>query len=696
MFGWVRTLSGSRRQGSAGADLGLPKEWQAELPRANGVGDGKRTMAVSGVSLRADTGEIDLGHLAPSAEPLELPPEVAGIVHDAKTGLNLAVINAEYNPFRDSPRDRDGKPLVGPFTDSSRLFTAKIMVPMKSVVEKAVEAKGLSANTALKHLVTLLDDDAMFETPAHQFNVPGGIGNRVVFYGGAIGHGHIDRLTQAFGARHMRLIKQMVHLNKGCSENDKGTQGGDPTSIGKDGVGGSTHVGGFSAGFDAKGEPISIKSDWPASYGHLSDGNKDYNAHILAIDYARGTRDPIPEAALAAYKRNADMWDCCAGMLVDFASSDLDPAFTNYTYNPLEVYDQRSARAVAAALARMDPQAFLIEHGAFYCAEGQYCVANLGPQEDAEGGTLLKQNRYGATSFGRLIANFAEAPGYQGLSLEERRKRPHIGWQHLKALGAENGGISNDHFVRLGDTDRLGTYLEFIPEDVKGWQAYRPTNADGLIARPMTIATMSWALLRRYLPKDAIAKALAEALTRVYTRGAPAAVRKVLHTLAGGQELAKRRGQMAISVLAGRIASEILVRMLDSKEMRDTILKQGGFNEIPSQEDKDKVLAIYKEFIDVVRKSASTSQAEFDAALRETDRRSAGLMVTRMQTDKAALAIQPGQTPTPMVARSGTLMKYAAPACYVAWAQQPFLAETGCIRYVATAMHVSQAAQQGT
>jgi hypothetical protein len=153
---------------------------------------------------------------------------------------------------------------------------------------------------------------------------------------------------------------------------------------------------------------------------------------------------------------------------------------------------------------------------------------------------------------------------------------------------------------------------------------------------------------------------------------------------------------MAISVLAGRIASEILVRMLDSKEMRDTILKQGGFNEIPSQEDKDKVLAIYKEFIDVVRKSASTSQAEFDAALREADRRSAGLMVTRMQTDKAALAIQPGQTPTPMVARSGTLMKYAAPACYVAWAQQPFLAETGCIRYVATAMHVSQAAQQGT
>jgi hypothetical protein len=37
-----------------------------------------------------------------------------------------------------------------------------------------------------------------------------------------------------------------------------------------------------------------------------------------------------------------------------------------------------------------------------------------------------------------------------------------------------------------------------------------------------------------------------------------------------------------------------------------------------------------------------------------------------------------------------TVMKYAAPPCFGMWAQQPFLAETGCLRYVATAMHVSQ------
>jgi len=35
-------------------------------------------------------------------------------------------------------------------------------------------------------------------------------------------------------------------------------------------------------------------------------------------------------------------------------------------------------------------------------------------------------------------------------------------------------------------------------------------------------------------------------------------------------------------------------------------------------------------------------------------------------------------------------MKYSAPPCFGMWAQQPFLAGTGCLRYVATAMHVSQ------
>src|SRR5262249_6972151 len=159
-----------------------------------------------------------------------------------------------------------------------------------------------------------------------------------------------------------------------------------------DGVGGSTHAGGFSAGYDNEGREVAIRSDWPSTYGFLGDSNKTYGAHLIAVDYSAGAKDPIPRRALSAYYQNADMWDCAAAMLVPFADQDPDPNFRNYEYNPLEVFDQASARSVAAALAEFDRTTFLQKHGAFYCAEGQYVVANLGPQEDAEGGTLLKKS----------------------------------------------------------------------------------------------------------------------------------------------------------------------------------------------------------------------------------------------------------------------------------------------------------------
>ena len=172
------------------------------------------------------------------------------------------------------------------------------------------------------------------------------------------------------------------------------------------------------------GSPMAIKSDWPSNYGQLGDSNKTYNAHLIAIDYSAGVEDEIPEATLKAYCRNADMWDCASAILVPFADQDPDPKFRDYMYNPLEVFDQQSARDVAAALATLDESTFFEKHGAFYCAEGQYVVANLGPQEDENGGTLLKKSRYGDTAFGRLIANFIAAPGYAGMSAEQREKNP--------------------------------------------------------------------------------------------------------------------------------------------------------------------------------------------------------------------------------------------------------------------------------
>jgi hypothetical protein len=465
----------------------------------------------------------------------------------------------------------------------------------------------------------------------------------------------------------------MVHF-------DRPAQGGKPEDIVADAAGGSTHAGGFSAGYNVDGAPMAIKSDWPSNYGQLGNNNKTYNAHLLAIDYSAGVEDKIPEETLRAYYRNADMWDCASAILVPFADQDPDPKYRDYMYNPLEVFDQKSAREVAASLATLDERTFLEKHGAFYCAEGQYVVANLGPQEDADGGTLLKKSRYGDTPLGRLIDKFLAAPGYVGMPAEEREKHPSIGWQYLVELGPDNGGISPVQGLILKATDRHGIALDWIPEDVKGWQAYRPKNEEALIARPMTVATLAWGLLRLYMPRDAVARAIAADIGRAYAQGDDA-VKQSVRMLIGGADPATPAGQALLAGVSAKAATGLLLGLLSSDEVAASLLGKAGFNEITNDADKDKVLAAYKEFLGILQNADYSTQGALDRALAEADAKLGGLTVMRTFLNRATQQRMPAKS---------TVMKYAAPACFGMWAQQPFLAETGCLRYVATAMHLSQ------
>jgi hypothetical protein len=374
------------------------------------------------------------------------------------------------------------------------------------------------------------------------------------------------------------------------------------------------------------------------------------------------------------------MWDACAAMLVPFADQDPDPKFRDYQYNPLEVFDQVSARAVAAALATMDAKAFLDQHGAFYCAEGQYVVANLGPQEDEAGGTLLKKRRYGDTPFGRLIDNFQSAPGYQGMSAEERRQHPAIGWEHLLELGPENGGISEQQGLILRATDRHGIALEWISEDIQGWQAYRPKDREALIARPMTIATLAWGLLRLYMPRELVATAIAQDITRAYGQG-DARVKASIEGLLAGANPMTREGQVALAGIAAKAATGLLLGLLSSAQVQDSLLAKSGYNEVTNEADKAKMVAAYQTFLGILQNADYATQRSFDRALAEADAKVGRLSVTR-----SFFSRQMGER---LPAKS-TVMKYAAPPCFSMWAQQPFLAGTECLRYVATAMHVSQ------
>ena len=673
------------------ARRGLPSDWRFVTPeqwstvdqalsaRLNSVLRDNSPIDLGGIKVTRSSGQIEAGRLDPVGLAVDIPASVAELVIPADEALSLEVLNRDFNPFIAEPRDASGKPLVGPFQAAGELYQGKTLLPVKMIMAGMVKA--VSAPPSMSQpLIDALSDVVVIRTPAHQHRLGATLGNRIVFYGEDIingeevniGHSHIDQLVDALAAQNMRLAKQMVHFNKQA-------QGGRPDDIIADGVAGATHVGGFSEGY-LDGKAMSVKSDWPSNYGQLGASNRDYNAHLLAIDYSAGVEDPIPERDLKAYYQNADMWDCCAAMMVPFADRDPDPQYRDYLYNPLEVYDQRSARDVAAALATLDDEAFLAEHGAFYCAEGQYVVANLGPQEDESGGTLLKKSRYGNTPFGKLIDNFLKAPGYASMSAEERRRNPSIGWDYLIELGENNDGISNDQALILTSTDRLGVALDWIDEDVKGWQAYRPKNKEALIARPMTVATLAWGLLRLYMPRDAVAKAIAADVMRAYAQGDDT-VKESVRTLIGEKDPMSARGQALLAGFAAKAATGLLLGLLSSDEVRASLLYKSGFMDITDDADKQRVLDAYQQFLGILQNADYSTQASLDKALAQADEALADLAVMRTYYNRTTRERTPAKS---------TVMKYAAPPCFGMWTQQPFLAETGCLRYVATAMHVSE------
>jgi hypothetical protein len=677
--------------------LGLPSDWRFVPPRQwrsveqslaarlNPALRDTGPIDLGGIKIMRASGEIAIGQLDPVGTFVELPESLSGIVAPADEALSLEALNRDFNPFLSDPQGPDGKPLLGPIKAGGELYEGKTFLPVRFIMAKMVESAGLPAD-ALKPLLDAMSEVVAIRTPAHQFRLGSGLGNRVVFYGetevdGAtvdVGHTHIDQIVLALGEQNLRLVKQMVHF-------DRPAQGGRPEDIVADAAAGSTHVGGFSAGYSG-GRPMAIKSDWPSNYGRLGNNNKTYNAHLLAVDYRAGVEDEIPEEALKAYYRNADMWDCAAAILVPFADQDPDPRYRDYMYNPLEVFDQKSARDVAASLATLDERTFFEKHGAFYCAEGQYVVANLGPQEDEAGGTLLKKSRYADTPLGRLIDNFVKAPGYAGMSAEERERNPSIGWEYLVELGPDNGGISAVQGLILQATDRHGIALDWIPEEVKGWQAYRPKNKEALIARPMTVATIAWGLLRLYMPRDAVARAIAADIGRAYAQG-NAAVKQSVRLLIGGDDPATPAGQAQLAAVSAKAATGLLLGLLSSEQVAASLLGKAGFNEIVDDADKEKVLAAYREFLGILQNADYSTQSSLDRALAEADAKLGALTVTRTFMNRATQERMPAKS---------TVMKYAAPVCFGMWAQQPFLAETGCLRYVATAMHLSQKKNPGS
>lgn len=599
------------------------------------------------------------GRLTPVGACVKLTPVMKAVTGPAAKALSPAVINEEFNPHR---------ALLGDFASPASIFEGRCFVPTQTLIGAAIQKAPEQAQAILAPLLAALPKGSIYTSGAMQFAVDGpkqAPGNRVVFYGGAEGHKNIDVLVSEAGKKHQRLLKQMVHFVRE-------SQGGSPQDIVGDGVAGATHCGGFSAGFLA-GKPASIKSDWPSDYGHLGDDNRHYNANLLAVDYQAGTRQQIPERCLAAYKQNADMIDAIAGAIVPFASGDLDPRYTNYKFNPLEVHDNASAGQVMQDLAKLDRKTMLQKHGAFYCAEGQYSVASMGAKDNC----LLKKEAFAGSPLETMIETFQQAPG---LLRNEAGQitNPERGWQYL----VQQNLLTQAQYDGLEETGRTAIGLQWIEPDIQGWENFGCKNPEGMIAEPMSVATMAWALLRTYMPREGLAQTVANDVMHAFKVGTPE-VKQGVVALLGGHLPSSPEGQAALQSIALQSAGGLLLQILGSDEFRDKLLHQAGFEEITNDADKGKVLDLYKEFLGALQNADIHDQAALDAAVKGIDRKFKDLVVERNDFDPLT-----GET----TGQRMTSMQYAAPQCMSFWAQQPDLfGSSGAIKYLATAMHDDQA-----
>ena len=155
------------------------------------------------------------------------------------------------------------------------------------------------AGADAKALLPALNELAVLTTPAHEFALPEGLGNRVLAYStegsGGVLHTHIDQLVHELKKQHMRVIKLMTLFSWFVDKENPTAptsyaQGGTLKEILADSVGATWHSGGYSAGFDSKGKPTTVRSDWPTATAPSPTRPISYNAHFMAIDYRGGAR----------------------------------------------------------------------------------------------------------------------------------------------------------------------------------------------------------------------------------------------------------------------------------------------------------------------------------------------------------------------------------------------------------------------
>ena len=134
----------------------------------------------------------------------------------------------------------------------------------------------------------------------------------------------------------------------------------------------------------------------------------------------------------------------------------------------------------------------------------------------------------------------------------------------------------------------------------------------------MTVATLAWGLLRLYMPRDAVAKAIAADIVRAYVAGDDY-VKDAVKTLLGEKDPMSANGQALLAGFSAKAATGLLLGLLSSDQVKASLLYKSGYLDITDDTDKQRVLAAYEQFLGILQNADYSTQASLDKALEAAD-----------------------------------------------------------------------------
>lgn len=515
---------------------------------------------------------------------------------------------------------------LGDYKSADQMHVGKTFFEPRDLIEAIATKGGLPADAA-QAIANAMPETVTIITPAHQYVVADSagklaLGNRAIFANGEAGGGD----TELVGLVHA-AAKEGIFLPTAKTEWFE-AQGGRVSDVLGNGNSGVGHQGTILAGY-RDGKEVYVNVNWPFSYGkQLNDAS--YSPSVQAVIPSLMTKtEPSAEdkkAWLANY-RNTLIFNIGT---VDFTGSDPNPAYTQYSFNPLDASTPEALANLFKAQHSLTRDGIVkAGFGTFYCGEGSNTSINMA----LNGNSLHKKSLIPAGSARATIMELyevAEKKIAEGLPPgEDVKKYANRVWDEMeKTLTAATATDEQKKFhteifsnfikrVRGVGADALP--LEWVPESTKGIEAYGlKNNRSGLAMDPDTVGNLLENVIANYFPLESIALALAAGMKDGFTKPGPH--QAAMEQLIGEPNVDGRLDATRLEGFSRIAAANFVAGILMNPEMKGRLLKQAGFEEgLLTDDDKVKVEKAYGDFAQAVLSFGNVTYSETKEKIAEAN-----------------------------------------------------------------------------